>query len=147
MAIRTYLTLPEADALDAAVKKHNVCLRYIVREAIRNWVYDPTTGVARFSPIEKEPDEPRREISALIPDWYYGLLKWKSIGAGFHMREAFREAILRWLALDAEGKASGPTMQGNAAWNRAYTVKSEDYRAVIGEVITARQARGWPMGG
>ncbi len=140
MAIRTYLTLEEADALDAAVRKHNVRLRYIVREAIHDWMFDPTTGRDRPAPIEKEPGEPHREISALIPDWYYGVLRWKSVGAGFHMRQAFREAILRWLALDAEGKATGPTTEGDAAWSRRQSVSPENYEATMREFVEAHTA-------
>jgi hypothetical protein len=149
MAIRTYLTLEEADALDAAVRKHRTRLRYIVRDAIHDWVFNPTTGRNRLSPIEKEPGEPYREISALIPNWYYGALKWKSIGAGFHMREAFREAILQWLALDAEGWASVPTTQGNAAWIRARfrreIIGEERFRATMQEVVDAQEANVRPM--
>ncbi len=140
MAIRTYLTLEEADALDAAVHRHNTRLRYIVREAIHNWVFDPMTGRDRSFPIEKEPDEPHREISVLIPNWYYGVLKWKSIGAGFHMREAFREAILRWLALDAEGKTGGVTPEGNAKWIPRRSISQENSRAAIREVVDAQEA-------
>lgn len=145
MAIRTFLTMEEADVLDAAVRKHKTRLRYIVREAIHDWLFDPTTGRSRSTPIEEEPGEPHREVSALIPNWYYGALKWKSIGAGFHMRQAFREAILRWLALDAEGKANGPTIEGDAAWMQRRIIAREGYRAAMREVVDAQEKNLRPM--
>jgi hypothetical protein len=146
VAIRTYLTLEEANALDAAVRKYDTRLRYIVREAIHDWIFDPMTGRDRLTPIEAEPGEPHREISALIPNWYYGALKWKSIGAGFHMRQAFREAILRWLARDAEGTANRPTMEGNAAWMKRRNIARRDYQTAMGEVVDAQAASVRPMG-
>jgi hypothetical protein len=74
-------------------------------------------------------------------------LKWKSIGAGFHMRQAFCEALLRWLTLDVEGKASGPTTEGNAAWMRRRMVPKEAFQAAMGGVVDAQEASARPREG
>ncbi len=127
MAIRTYLTPNEYDILEQAAQKYGVRLRYLVRDAVLEWVRNSETG---FQPPEKEPDEPRREVNVLVHGILYKALKEKSIAGGFHMREGLREAILQWLTLDAAGRAVIPTNEGNAVWSGRRSVLALMYGGI-----------------
>jgi hypothetical protein len=128
MAIRTYLTPDEYDALERATQKYGVRLRYLVRDAVLEWLRNPQTG---FQPPEKEPDEPHREVNVLVDGIVYKALKEKSIAGSFHMREGLREAILQWLVLDAAGQAVVPTSEGDAAWKGRRSVLDLMYGGIV----------------
>ncbi len=62
MAIRTYLTIDEAERLDDAVRRHNVRLRYIVRDLARQFHFAPPRPI-----LEHNADIIARAIVIALP--------------------------------------------------------------------------------
>ena len=126
MAVSTLITPEEYAALEAAAEKYGVRLRYLVRDVVRMWVEDPTTGLQL---PEGEPTGPTRELRATVYWTLYVGLRNKSMKHSFHMQDGLREAARQWLALDVAGMAPIPSLAEHRVWDSEWRRNTQAARS------------------